>query len=155
MSYPCEAVEKEAQPAITIRTRTPVESLPSVLGQGYGAIMQYLEESGEYPAGMPFVAYYNMDMQDLDIEVGFPVAHPLPGRDNLQSSQLPAGTYATCLYTGPYEDMVRAYEALYAWIEQHGYESTGVAYEFYLNGPQDAPPEGLQTRIMFLLKPPA
>jgi effector-binding domain-containing protein len=155
MSYHCEAVEKEAQPTLSIRTRTPVEGLPSVLGQGYGAIMQYLGELGEYPAGMPFVAYYNMDMQDLDIELGFPVSHPIPGRDTLQSSQIPAGHYATCLYTGPYEDMVPAYEALTAWIQEHGYEPAGVAYEFYLNGPDDTPPEGLQTQIMFLLKPPA
>ena len=41
-------------------------------------IAQYLAEQSEQPAGAPFVAYYNMDMQNLDVEIGFPVTACLP-----------------------------------------------------------------------------
>ncbi len=71
MLYKCEIYEQVAQPTLTIRTHTPVAKLPQVLGESYGAIGQYLGRLGETPGGAPFVAYYNMNMEDLDIEVGF------------------------------------------------------------------------------------
>ena len=74
MSYKCELNEQATQPALSIRTRTPVQDIPQVLGKAYGAIAQYLGELGEQPVGPPFAAYYNMDMQNLDIEIGFPAA---------------------------------------------------------------------------------
>lgn len=49
--------------------------------------------------------------------------------------------------------MAPAYDAVNAWIVEHGYQPTGVVYEYYLNGPQDTPPSGYKTRIAFHLLP--
>jgi effector-binding domain-containing protein len=152
MSYRCELKEQPSQPTLVIRTRTSVQELGQVLGEAYGAIAQYLGELGEQPAGPPFVAYYNEDMQDLDVEIGFPVARELPGRGDTQASEIPGGRLATCLYTGPYSDIGPAYEVLSQWVEENGYEPTGVAYEVYLSDPKDTPPEELQTQIAFPVK---
>jgi len=152
MSYKCEVREQPAQATLAVRTRTSVQELPQVLGQTYGAIAQYLGELGEQPVGPPFTAYYNMDMQDLDVEIGFPVARELPGRGDIQAGEIPGGKVATCLYTGPYSDIEPAYNALFQWMEENGYEATGVAYEMYLDDPQETPPEELQTQIVFPLK---
>jgi effector-binding domain-containing protein len=152
MSYPSEAVEQPAQPVLSIRTRTTVQNLPHVLGKSFQDIVQLLTELGEFPAGAPFVAYYNMDMQDLDIEIGFPVSRELQGKGEIHSSEIPGGKYATCLYTGPYPEMPPAYEALNAWIQANGYEPTGLVYEHYLNSPQEVSPQELKTLIMFPLK---
>ncbi len=91
-------------------------------------------------------------MSDLDIGVGFPVSGALSGRDDIQAGEIPGGKMATCFYTGPYEEIEAPYTALTQWVEEHDYEATGVAYEMYLNDPQDTPPEALQTLIMFPLK---
>ncbi len=147
----CEAVDQSSQPVLSIRVRTPVSALPELFGKSYGAIAQYLAELGQYPAGAPFAAYYNMDMDDLDVEIGFPVAKVLPGRGDIQSTAIPEGKYAFCLYTGPYSEIKSAYQALTEWITQNGYTPTGVSYEFYLNDPQTTPQEGLQTKIVFPL----
>ena len=152
MSYPCEAVEQPAQPVLSIRTRTPVQNLPDVLGKGYQDVLQRLSELGEHPAGAPFVAYYNMDMQDLDLEIGFPVSKKLQGKEAVQSSEIPGGKFATCLYTGPYPEMPPAYEALTAWVQESGQEPTGVVYEHYLNSPREVSPQELKTLIAFPLK---
>ncbi|MFC1955002.1 GyrI-like domain-containing protein [Chloroflexota bacterium] len=152
MSYECEVKEQSTQPTLSIRTRTPVQDIPQVLGKAYGAIAQYLGELGEQPAGPPFTAYYNMDMQNLDIEIGFPVSQRFADKDDIQASEIPCGKVATCLYTGPYNEMEPAYNALSQWIKDNGYETTGVAYEMYLNDPAQTPPHELQTRIAFLLK---
>jgi effector-binding domain-containing protein len=152
MSYQCELKERSAQPTLAIRTRAAVQDLSRVMGEAYGTIAQYLGELGEYPAGPPFAAYHNMDMQNLDLEIGFPVARELPGRGDIQAGEIAGGNAATCLYTGPYEDIEQPYEALSQWMEENGYQPTGVAYEMYLNDPQETPPEELQTQIVFPLK---
>ena len=152
MSYNCRVEERSTQAVLSIRTRTRVEELPQELGKAYGAIAQYLCELQEQPAGAPFAAYYNMDMQNLDVEIGFPVPHPLPGRGEVQSSEIPGGKAATCLHIGPYDQMEPAYTALSEWMQENGYEAAGVAYEMYLSDPQDTPPEELKTQIVFPLK---
>ena len=149
---PCKVIQHPEQPVLSVRTTIPVEEMPTTLGRAFGAIMAQIESLGEYPEGMPFVAYYNMDMQALDIEIGFPTARSLPGQGEVQPSSIPAGPVATCEYTGPYEELSAPYEELRAWVVEHGYEPTGISYEYYLNGPDDAPPSGYKTRIVFPLK---
>jgi effector-binding domain-containing protein len=151
MTHTCELVERSAQPTLSIRTRAAVQDLPAVLGSAYGKIRQYIVELGVPPGGAPFVAYYNMDMQDLDMEIGFPVLSTLPGRDEVQAGQIPAGKAASCLYTGPYNEIASAYNDLSAWITAQDLHPTGVAYEFYLNDPEHTPPAELQTLILFPL----
>lgn len=151
MSTTFEIIDQPSQPVLSIRTRTPVTALPELLGKSYGAIAQYLAELGEYPAGAPFVAYYNMDMDDLDIEIGFPVGKELPGRGDIQSAAIPEGKYAICYYTGPYSELKTPYAALTEWVTQKGYAPKGISYEFYLNDPGETSPEDLQTKIVFPL----
>ena len=152
MAYKCEVKEQPHQPTLSIRTRTSVQELPQVLGQAYGAIAQYLGGLGEQPAGPPFTAYYNMDMQNLEVEIGFPVSKKIAGKDNIQACEMPAGKIATCVHIGPYSDIAPAYAALSEWIKANGYEATGVAYEMYLNDPSQTPPEELMTQIVFPLQ---
>ena len=152
MTHKCELIELQSQTTLATRTRTPVQELPVVLGQIYGTIMQYLCEHGEVPGGAPYVAYFNLDMQDLDIEVGIPVSRPLPQKGDVLPGEIPAGKYAACLHVGPYSEVEPAYNALMTWVKDHKYDVTGVAYELYLNDPGEVPPGELQTQILFPLK---
>jgi len=152
MPCKCEVKEQSAQPTLSIRTRAPVQDIPQVLGKAYGTIAQYLGELGEQPAGPPFAVYYNMDMQDLDMEIGFPAGRKLAGKDDIKASEIPAGKVATCLHTGPYSEMEPVYNALSQWIKDNGYEATGVVCEMYLNDPAQTPPQELQTQIALFLK---
>jgi effector-binding domain-containing protein len=112
--------------------------------------MQFIGELGENPVGEPFVAYYNMDMQDLDIEVGFPVSRILPERGAIKANEIPSGDFASYLYIGPYADCGPAYEKLTAFVKEKGYEPSGVAYEYYLNNPAETGEEP-KTLIVFPL----
>lgn len=152
MQYQFELEEKAAQPTISIRTRAAVENLPQVFGTAYGAIMNYLSETGIEPSGAPYAGYFNMDMQDLDIEIGFPVLQTITGKDEIKPSEIPAGKQVSCLYTGPYSQVEPAYNAIMEWISANGYTATGECYEFYLNDPSETPENELLTKIVFLLK---
>lgn len=151
MSQNCELFDIPETHTLAIRTHTKVEALPTLIGQSYGAIMQYMGELGEPVSHEPFVIYYNMDMQNLDVELGFPVSKALPGKGDIKSSFLPTGPAARTTYTGPYSDMGPAYEELTSFIKDKGREPSGVAIEYYLTGP-DTPQEKHQTRIVFPLK---
>jgi effector-binding domain-containing protein len=149
MSYVCEIEELPLQPTLSARLRTPVEELPQHLGRIYGALFQYLAELGEPPAGEPFAAYYNLDMKAMDVEIGVAVLRELPAKGELQPGTIPAGRFASTEFTGPYDSLGPAYEALTAFAEAQGVEPSGVAYEFYLNDPSHEPHEEPRTRIMF------
>jgi effector-binding domain-containing protein len=118
----------------------------------YTAIVQYVEEQGGEHAGAAFAIYYNMDMQDLDIEAGFPVAKPMPAKGEIQAGEIPGGTYAVCHYTGPYKEVGPAYEVLTKFAQGEGYAPAGeIAYEWYFDGP-DVPEKDLRTDVAFLVK---
>jgi len=102
MQYKIELQEQPAQPVLSVRARAAVGDLPQVLGNAYGAIMLYLGELGIHPSGAPFVAYYNMDMQNLDIEIGFPVSDILPEKNDIKTGEIPAGKQVSCIHKGPY-----------------------------------------------------
>jgi hypothetical protein len=91
MEATCTFEDRTAQPTLSIHVRAAVQDLPGVFGEVIGALMQYLGELGEHPAAMPFAAYRNLDQQDLDVEIGFPVVRSLPARDASNPVRFPAG----------------------------------------------------------------
>jgi effector-binding domain-containing protein len=148
----CKAVDLPAQTALTIRTRTPARLLPNVLGQGFKEMAEYLKELDEEPAGPPFVAYYNSNMDDLEIEMGYPIKKDIDPKGVMEVREIPEGKYATCQYIGSYNQLEPAYKVLRKWIEENDYEPTGVVYEHYLNNPMETPESELKTQIAFALK---
>jgi len=152
MKYQCEAVEQGLQHVAYVRTRCDVKDLPTVLGESFCKIMKYLQRLSVTPNGAPYTAYFNMDMNDLDIEIGIPVSSEFTLGDDVLLGKLPQGKCAVTLHKGPYSDVGPAYNALSEWMNERGYVPQGVAYEFYLNDPDDTPPEMLETRIVFPLK---
>lgn len=152
MNHECQVVDRPAQPTLVVRRRSTVQGLPQVLGPAWGAIAQYAGGMGMQPAGPPFVAYHNLDMQDLDLEIGFPFREKLPGEGEVEAGETPAGRAATCLHVGPYDRIHLAYDALQRWMEVNGHVPVGVAYEFYLNDPRSTSPDDLETQVVLPLR---
>jgi len=134
--------------------RIHVKDLPNLLPKIYGRIIHYLSSMGVAVAqpAYAYAAYHNTDMEDLDVEAGFPVTGKVESSDDIIASEIPAGRFATVVHTGPYEQMEPLYGRLDKWVRQNHYEPAGAIYEMYLNGPDDTPPEGLQTQILMPLK---
>lgn len=152
MDFKFEVTAPAPQPALAIRTRTPVTAIGEVMGQAFGKVYQYMLEIGAKPGECAFAAYYNMDMNDLDVDIGFVLAEPAPGRGEIHAMDIPGGQQVSCMYKGPYDQMEVAYTAMTEWMAANGYTPTGHAYEFYYNDPSQVPPSELQTKIMFPVK---
>ncbi len=135
-------------PTLTVRRRSAVENLPATLGQAYGEIMHHAAKTGAGVVGPAFVVYYNMDMTDLDIEIGFVCDSKPQGNDAIISGEIPEGTYVTAMHMGPYSAMVPLYEAMSSFIAEKGLIPTGVAIEFYYNSPMEVQESELKTKIL-------
>lgn len=152
MTYTCSRIEQLAQPTLFVRTRAPVERLSDVLGPAWGSIMAHAATIGASPSGPPFAGYHNMDMTDLDLEIGVPFAEELEGSGDVMAGEIPAGPAVETMHVGPYDRIGDAYEALRDWMTEHGHAPAGPAYEHYLNDPQEVAPEELRTRIIWPIR---
>ena len=75
-------------------------------------------------------------MQNLDVEIGFPVASPLPGKGEIQAGLIPEGKIVFCMYLGGYGEIGPVYEEMAKWITDKGLIPEGTAYEYYYNDPE-------------------
>ncbi len=149
--FQCEIREYVASPALTIRLAVRASDIARVFDEGYASIAHHLDSLGKTPLGPPFAVYHTMDMEHLDVEFGFPVEDGTEGRDAIMASLTPSGKAASCLYIGPYEEVEPAYDALMKWIDDNGLQTTGVAYEIYLNDPGSTPADFLKTQVSLFL----
>lgn len=152
MTSPCEVKQKDSQPVLSIRTTSAADNLQPAHADAYARIAEHLQSLGEHPSGPTFTIYYTMDMDKLDIEMGFSVAKELPGKGDIRANTIAAAKVATCIHTGPYTEIGESYNTLSHWLGEQGLEATGISYEFYLNDPLTTAPEDLETRIEFPLK---
>ena len=152
MGYLMQIVETEKQPVMSVQTTTSVGKMPEVVGAVYGQIVGYSGKRAENHWGQRLLPCYNMDMEHLNVEIGFPVAAEMEGRGDIQLRWIPAGKKATGYHKGPYNEIGILYDKLGSWITGKGYEPTGVVYEYYFNSPEEIPPSELLTKVEFLLK---
>ncbi len=150
-AFQAEQVNLEPRPSLTIRLKSSDGDIAEMFDQGFSAIAGYLESKGKTPQGPPFVIYYNMEMDNLEVEFGFPVEEGIEGKDPIKATMTPSGKAATSVYIGPYEEAEPVYDALMKWISDNGLEANGVAYEIYLDDPAETPPEQLRIQVYLML----
>ncbi|MCG6970908.1 MAG: GyrI-like domain-containing protein [Gammaproteobacteria bacterium] len=102
-----------------------MQALSQAIGNAYAAISEYLKPLGEHVAEPPYAAYFNMDMQDLDIELGLPINNPFPEKDKIIASEIPGGEFSASLHTGPNSDVEPTYNALFQWMQPKAMNGPG------------------------------
>lgn len=143
-------VEQRAeQPYMAIRTQATMQSLDTVIPQGIEEVFAWLGKQGVAPAGAPFIRYLVIDMEaQLEIEVGVPVANTLAGDGRILAGVLPAGRYASLIYTG-IDNGIQANWALLKWGAEQGLvwdtwkaengDGWGARFESFLTNPDEEP----------------
>ena len=100
--------------------------------------------------------------EQLDIELGWPVAAPVSDNERVSAGVIPAGHYASLVYTGPYDGLMDANRVLIEWARDQGlawdrwHEEHGDAFrsrvEIYHTDPAEEPdPQKWQTEVMIKL----
>lgn len=153
MDRQCTIDEQPAQPTLCVKTRTSAARIAEVLGQAFSDLINAVSAQGAAVSGLPYVAYRNMNLSDLDLEIGVPVSKPLAGRGRIEPGELPGGIWASTLHIGPYAGVGPAWNELHGYLRAQGKVAAPVGYEFYFD-PPETPPEHTRTRVAFPLLPP-
>ncbi len=151
MQYEVHVRETADQPVATVRDRTPVSGFPAFFQGAYGEILGLIGAAGIQPAGPPFSIYHDPEFtdDDVDVEVGFPVARAVASAGRVVGRVLPGGPVAETLHVGPYDEVGPAYRAVAGWVQEHGHEMAGPPREVYLVGVGMAEPAEYRTEIVF------
>ncbi|WP_435738456.1 GyrI-like domain-containing protein [Cellulosimicrobium sp. PMB13] len=120
-------------------------------------VLAWLAERGVEPAGPPFFRYRVIDMEDdLVLDVGFPVATPVPDdaapvghvvAPGPRSGTLPAGRYVVVGHHGHPDELEAVTGDLLAWAATQGLawdaddqqRAWGARVERYLTDPSEQP----------------
>jgi effector-binding domain-containing protein len=142
-------VEQRAeQRYVGIRSQVPISQFPQIIPQHLDELFGWLGARGVAPAGAPFMRYYVINMQgNMDVEMGVPVASDVTGDERVAAGVIPAGRYASLVYTGL--DGMPGNAALIGWAETNGLQwdrwddPHGDAFrarvEYYLTDPAEEP----------------
>lgn len=129
-----------------IRTVAPFKGMSKVIGKLSDEMNTWIEEHEVKPAGPPFLCYHVIDMRGfMDIEFGFPLRKALPDDGEVQAGVLPAGRYASLVYSGG----ISGNRALIEWVRAQGLDfdrwdsaqgdNFRSRYETYLTDPEIEP----------------
>jgi effector-binding domain-containing protein len=138
MLGPVETRTIEAQPALVIRARASAATIGPMLGELLPEVHHVMERSGAEMAGPPFVRYLTLG-DEWDFEAGAPVASAVEGEGRVVASTLPGGSVAVVTYTGPYEGVGEAHEAIGKWLAEQGRQPAGPPWDSYVTDPMQEP----------------
>jgi len=148
-----------------IRTAVPIP-FGKYLSPLWDEVSRWLKGKRIAAHGPAIIRYLTTDMsKKLDIDVGFIVEQAVTGDTRITADLLPAGQYATLLYTGPYKGkgIFKATVALLDWAKENAIvwdrstrnntEWWNGRTEFYLSDPlSESDPKKYRTELAFLAK---
>src|SRR5437016_3414352 len=101
-----------------IRTIAPFKGMSKVVTQISKEVNAGVGEHKVKTAGPPFLRYHVMDMRGfMDITYAVPVRKALPDDGDVKAGELPAGRYASLIYSG---GGISGNRALIEWVRGQG-----------------------------------
>jgi len=140
----------DRRPKITymgIRFIAPFKGMSKEIGRIAGELNEWAERHKVKTSGPPFLRYHVIDMRGfMDIEYCVPVHKALPDEGGVKSGLVPAGKYASLIYSG---GGISGNRALIDWVRAQGMDfdrwdteqgdNFRGRYETYLTDPRIEP----------------
>ena len=152
MTYEIHLREVAPQPAAVVHGRTAWADIGSFVPAALMEVFGVAGGQGIRFAGPAFAVYHSAHAteEDVELEVGMPVAEPIEPAGRVQAAVIPGGLVAATMHSGRYEEVAPAYRSLGEWVQEHGHETAGPPREIYLVGPdQVKDPGAYRTEIVW------
>lgn len=143
-----EVVERAAQPYVAARRRVVIpfgEQIPEAMGALFSAVNALQLQ----PSGPVFFKYNFINMPELEIDFGVPLAAEVAAPQGLVAGVMPAGRYVQATHVGHYDGLIEATGAVIDWAKAQGLSWDAIEtpdgdhfvsrLESYPNGPDDEP----------------
>ena len=132
-----------------------MEEISAQLSELYGLLFQAASEQALEVIGAPFVDYLDYDEATgfSNYRAGIQVNGMGHDQGLVKAEHFPETEVVQTIHTGPYETSNITYEAIDAYIQEHGLEIAGNALEFYQVGAMnESDPSKWETLVAFPLK---
>jgi len=147
---------------VAIRKRVTIP-FDAVIGATMDAMFAAVKAKSLEAVGPAFFKYNIVNMPDLEIEFGVPVAAAPASDRQLVSGTLPAGRYAQTTYWGHYDNLMDVNAILIGWAREKGivWDATTASdgdhfaarFEIYPNSPEEEPdPNKWETTVAIKIK---
>ncbi len=102
-------------------------------GKAFGKICRSM---GRFTSGKPFNLYYDAEYKedDADIESCIPIRQDKQV-EGIEVRNLPGGKCISLIHKGPYEELGRSYEKIFAYAKENGLNFQIPSREVYVKGP--------------------
>lgn len=139
--------KRREQVYMGIRTIAPFKGMFKVVGKMADELNAWVKEDKIKTSGPPFLRYHVIDMRGfMDISYCIPVRKALPDHSNIKADTLPAGRYASLIFS---RGGISANRALIEWVRGQGLvfdrwdtdqgDNFRSRYERYLTDPKVEP----------------
>lgn len=130
-----------------IRTIAPFKGMSNVIDRISHDLSKWVDERNIKTSGPPFLRFHVIDMRGfMDISFCVPVRKALPDDGDVKADFIPAGRYASLVYSG---GGISANQALIEWVRAQGLDfdrwdteqgdNFRGRYEIYLTDPKVEP----------------
>jgi effector-binding domain-containing protein len=139
--------KRPKQTYMGIRIIAPFKGMFKEIGRIADELNAWVEKNKVKTSGPPFLRYHVIDMRGfMDISYCVPVRKALPNNGNIKADEIPAGKYASLIYSGggisgnrALIEWVRAKDMDFdRWDTEQGDNFRG-RYETYLTDPEIEP----------------
>lgn len=143
--------EQSEQHVLSIRSTIHFDSYQKTTEQAYRKIKEFAEHRELLFSGCPFACFHNANLENLDVEMGFPIAKSITGNGEILERIIPAQKAVSGIFLGAYEDTDPLMIEIIQWIKENDYEQQGEIYYYYLND-ESRPACELLTQIVVPIK---
>jgi hypothetical protein len=146
---PYAIVFVEPQHTAAVKFAVAFADLPNAERSARAKIAEALPRIGAEPVGRSFTLCRRLPDGKMHYEPGVIVSHSFTPSGDVVCSQLPGGRAVKSVLIGPFDQLPRAWPALFAWCNSQGLQLEGAFWQVY--GPTTADPAEQETILYALL----
>ncbi len=116
----------------------PSAEVRNVMGPGLSELKAAVAAQNIAITGVWFTHHLHQPTSTFDFEICVPVASPISAAGRVAPSQWPGMKVARAIYSGPYENLGKAWGEFDAWIAAKGHAPAADLWERYLVAPDSS-----------------